>query len=133
MLVARICFFPLIGGKFNLLKTLLPLVPPHRTYVEVFGGAANLYDPEDIKDVIARQDRWGIGRKSVVVKAYALFLKIQCLKWKPPKYMPVYKLPFIPTEKEIDDLIAGCGKRISTFMQLLKETAMRSGEAFSVE
>jgi len=42
MLVARTCFFPLIGGKFNLLKALQPLVPPHRIYVEVFGGAANM-------------------------------------------------------------------------------------------
>ena len=38
----RLCFFPYIGGKFNLLKTLVPLIPPHEVYVEVFGGAANL-------------------------------------------------------------------------------------------
>jgi len=42
MLVAWTCFIPLIGGKFNLLKTLLPLVPPHHIYVEVFGGGANM-------------------------------------------------------------------------------------------
>ncbi len=30
------------GGKFYLLSTLLPLLPPHTTYVEVFGGAAHL-------------------------------------------------------------------------------------------
>jgi len=40
--LARLCFFPYIGGKYNLLKALLPLVPPHHIYVEVFGGAANL-------------------------------------------------------------------------------------------
>jgi len=38
----KICFFPYIGGKFHLLKTLIPLIPPHEVYVEVFGGAANL-------------------------------------------------------------------------------------------
>lgn len=38
----RTCFFPIIGGKFNILKTLLPLIPPHKVYVEVFGGAASL-------------------------------------------------------------------------------------------
>jgi len=39
------------------------------------------------------------------------------------------KLPFIPTERELDDLISGTGKKLSTFLQLLKETAMRCGEA----
>jgi hypothetical protein len=35
------------------------------------------------------------------------------------------KFPFIPKEEEIDALIAGSGKKTSTFLQLLKETAMR--------
>ena len=51
------------------------------------------------------------------------------LAWQEPIYKPVEKIPFIPTEKEIDDLIAGCGKKTSTYLQLLKETGMRSGEA----
>jgi integrase/recombinase XerD len=38
------------------------------------------------------------------------------------------KLPFIPTEKELDCLIAGTGRKTSVFLQTLKETAMRSGE-----
>ncbi|MEO0132506.1 MAG: DNA adenine methylase [candidate division WOR-3 bacterium] len=33
---------PYIGGKYYMLKHLLPLLPPHNVYVEVFGGAANL-------------------------------------------------------------------------------------------
>ena len=39
------------------------------------------------------------------------------------------KFPFIPTEQEIDDLIAGTSNKVFTFLQLLKETAMRSGES----
>jgi len=35
-------FFPYTGGKHFLVKKLLPLIPPHRVYVEVFGGAAAL-------------------------------------------------------------------------------------------
>jgi hypothetical protein len=32
------------------------------------------------------------------------------------------KLPYIPTEKELDQLIAGFGPKYSTFLQFLKET-----------
>lgn len=42
------------------------------------------------------------------------------------------KLPFIPREREIDQLIAGCNSKTSTFLQLLKETGMRCGEAWSL-
>jgi len=35
--------------------------------------------------------------------------------------------------QELDALILGCGKKTSTFLQLLKETAMRSGEAKKIE
>jgi len=37
-------------------------------------------------------------------------------------------IPFIPTEAEIDQFIAGCGRKISAFLQTAKETAARSGE-----
>jgi integrase len=42
--------------------------------------------------------------------------------------MPTTKLPFIPTEQEIDLLIAGCGKVTASVLQTLKETGMRIGE-----
>jgi len=34
--------FPWVGSKYYLADKLLPLIPKHHTYVEVFGGAANL-------------------------------------------------------------------------------------------
>ena len=34
--------FQFPGGKFYFIKKLLPLIPPHEVYVEVFGGAAGL-------------------------------------------------------------------------------------------
>jgi len=36
-------------------------------------------------------------------------------------------------EKELDDLIAGCGKKTSAFLQTLKETALRRAEACNLE
>ena len=42
-------------------------------------------------------------------------------------------MPFVPSEQEIDALIAACGKKTSTFLQLLKETGARPGEAFALK
>jgi len=89
---------------------------------------ADLTDPETVKEVIAKQD-WSGNRQRNVINAYSKFLKFLGLKWTPPKYTITRKIPFIPTEQEIDDLIAGCPNTVATFLQLLKETAMRCGEA----
>ncbi|MEM3617268.1 MAG: DNA adenine methylase [Candidatus Bathyarchaeia archaeon] len=35
-------FFGYFGGKHFLIKKLLPLIPPHKVYVEVFGGSAEM-------------------------------------------------------------------------------------------
>jgi len=106
------------------------------TYVRIlktlYKRGADLYDPESVKKVIALQN-WSKGRKWNVVKAYSLFLKMRGLAWEKPRYKPVEKIPFIPTEREIDDLIAGCSKQIATFLQFAKETGARRGEIFNLE
>ena len=53
-------------------------------------------------------------------------------KWEAP-YKCVRKLPFIPKETEIDQLISGCSRRMATFLQLLKETGARCGEAWQLK
>lgn len=89
---------------------------------------ANLENPESVKEIIARQE-WSPNRKRNVIVAYTSFLKFLGLTWEPPRYNITRKIPFIPTEHEIDDLIAGCPNVVATFLQTLKETAIRSGEA----
>jgi len=49
-----------------------------------------------------------------------------------PRYRRIQKLPFIPTEGELDQLMASSGKKTGTFLQLLKETGMRAGEAWKL-
>jgi len=67
------------------------------------------------------------------VGIYTNFLRMCGRKWNSPRYKRIRKLPFISTEKELDDLIAGCGPKTSTFLQLLKETGVRAGEAWQLE
>jgi integrase/ribosomal protein L37AE/L43A len=93
---------------------------------------AELYDPESAKTTIAKQ-QWCEGRKANAVDAYSTFLKMLGGKWEAPHYKSVAKLPFIPKETEIDQLISGCSKRMATFLESLKETAMRSGEAWQLK
>jgi integrase len=89
---------------------------------------ANLLDLESIKTVIAMQP-WSASQKHKTVAIYTLFLRMLGKTWEPPIYRPIPRIPFIPIEKEIDDLIAGSGRKLSAYLQLLKETGMRSGEA----
>jgi integrase len=92
---------------------------------------AHLNDPESVKQVIAKQS-WSGNRKRNVIVVYTKFLAYLGMSWEPPAYSITRKIPFIPTEHEIDDLIAGCSPTVSVFIQLLKETAMRSGEAVKI-
>lgn len=90
---------------------------------------ANLLNPESVKEALAKEKNWSQNRRRNVINAYTLFLKINGLQWEKLKCQVTQKFPFIPKEEELDTLVAGCGKKTATFLQLLKETAMRSGEA----
>jgi integrase len=103
-----------IEGRTKLLRILLK-------------RGASLYDPETLKEVIARQP-WCNGRKNNACDAYSSFLKMVGGTWEAPIYQTIRKLPFIPKESEIDQLIAGCSRRMATFLQTLKETGARCGE-----
>lgn len=92
----------------------------------------DIYDPESIKTIIAEQEGWCEGRKEVVVDTYTGFLRAVGGVWDPPRYHRIARLPFIPTEQEIDQLIVGCKDKTAMFLQLLKETGMRAGEAWGL-
>ena len=58
---------------------------------------------------------------------------MQGLTWEKPIYKPVVTLQFIPTEKEIDELIAGSSTQMAIFLQTLKETGARRGEVYNLK
>jgi len=89
---------------------------------------ADFSDPESVKMVIAKQQSWCDGRKANAVDAYSSYLKMEDKTWTPPIYNGIARIPFVPKETEIDQLIAGCSSRVATFLQLLKETHARPGE-----
>jgi len=95
-------------------------------------NGANLLDIESTKAALARY-KASENRKRNVINAYTQFLKLNGLTWEKPKCVITRKFPFIPLEKELDSLISGSGPKMSTFLQLLKDTAMRCGEAKRLE
>jgi DNA adenine methylase len=52
-------FFPYVGGKFYMLKYILQLIPPHKIYVEAFGGSGKvlLNKPRSFLEVWNDYDR----------------------------------------------------------------------------
>ncbi len=85
--------------------------------------------PESVKTYLAKDKEWTDATKGMCVIVYGSFLKFNNISWQPPKYRPVDRSPYIPTEAEIDQLISGSGRVLAIFLQFLKETGARSGEA----
>ncbi|MFH0896809.1 MAG: tyrosine-type recombinase/integrase [Candidatus Bathyarchaeota archaeon] len=93
----------------------------------------NILDAEDFKTFLANK-QWSDGTKSNAVDVYRCYARYKEFKAENmPNYYRETPLPFIPLEKEIDNLISGCGKKTSTFLQLLKETAFRPIEALRLK
>ena len=45
-------------------------------------------------------------QKTYAINAYSLFLKINDMHWEKPRCKVTRKIPFIPTEQELDALVA---------------------------
>jgi integrase len=89
---------------------------------------ADLTKPDSVETVLATEELTPAKEYSLV-SAYRAFTKAFGISWTPIKTRYEPKQPFIPKETEIDQLIAGCGKRTATFLQVLKDTGARAGEA----
>jgi len=88
---------------------------------------ADLSNPDSVETVLA-VNNWSPANKKLFISAYKSFTKMFNIPWDPPRVKAERKLPFIPTETEIDQLISVCGKKTATFLQVLKESGARRGE-----
>jgi len=96
-------------------------------------NGVNIHDPEVVKEAICRMDGWSAGYKELAVESYSSFLTMIGRTWNPPRYKRVPKLPFIPLETELDQLIACFNTGMASLLLLLKETGARLGEAIRLE
>ncbi len=90
---------------------------------------ANLWNPETVKEILAKQKTWNDGYKMLIVYAYESFMKMEgTLSWIRPIYKQPEAYPFIPTQQEIIQLISSLGKKMGTFCQGLYDTGADPGE-----
>ena len=89
----------------------------------------NLNNPEEVKEKLCEMN-WKDSTKKQFVAFYCNYAEYKGITWKKPIYKSDTVIPYIPTEQEIDQLIAACHNKIAPIIQLLKETGMRIGEAF---
>ncbi|HSV49499.1 MAG TPA: site-specific integrase [Candidatus Acidoferrales bacterium] len=108
-----------ITGRMSLLRKLV-----------VFG--ADLSNTDSVETVLATET-FTSAAKLNTVKAYIAFTDIFDIPWEPLKvdYEPAE--PFIPLESELDQIIAACGKVTAAFLQVLKDTGARCGEAKQIK
>jgi len=84
----------------------------------------DLRNSESVK-VGLTQKGWADGTKEMACGAYALYAKQHGFTFVPPRYRRIEKLPFIPLDSEVEQLIGGMGLRTSTFLSVLKDTAAK--------
>jgi hypothetical protein len=88
----------------------------------------DLLDSESVKRYLALA-KLSEGRKQILAQYPERFYRFKEIAFEKPRYKRVEKLPFVPMEVEIDQLISAVGKKMSAFLLLLKETGTRAGEA----
>jgi len=92
---------------------------------------ADLLNPEAVKVAISMLPVTE-GRKENLVNAYLVFCRQHKIPFTPPRYHRVERVPWIPLESEVDQLIAGMGKKHATYLQGLKELGCRPGELWQL-
>ena len=97
----------------------------------LMNAGADINNPEDVKLVISER-KCSAGHKKNIVLAYDTYMRMKNKRWDAPKYKPIQRLPFIPYESELDQLISCVGRRMSIFLAVLKATGADPSEALEI-
>jgi integrase len=92
----------------------------------------DLLDSESVKEHLALA-QLSEGRKQILAQYLERFYRFKGIAFEKTRYRRVERLPFVPTEVEIDQLISAVGRKMSAFLLLLKETGTRAGEAWNLK
>lgn len=93
---------------------------------------AELNSPDQVLMALAEL-KWKNRTKNTFLDTYGAYCKFLGILWNRPKYENEERLPFIPTEQEIDTLISASQYKLATTLQMLKETGMRISELLKLK
>jgi len=85
----------------------------------------NLDDPEAVKGYIASRSNWSNSYKQGVAYAYNSYAKANGLQWALPRFRIEDKLPRIPTEERINQVIVKARGKYVLVFSILRDTGMR--------
>lgn len=90
----------------------------------------NIWDADAVKRYIANSN-WGSNYKMLMEYTYWDWCKSNGFNYEMTRYRKEIKIPYVPLEKDIDQLIAGFkNSKYAPLLQLLKESGFRPEEAF---
>jgi len=85
----------------------------------------NLDDPEAVRGYIVSQSRWSNAYKQGVAYAYNSYVKASGLQWSLPHFRIEDRLPRIPTEERINQVIVRARGKYVLVFSILRDTGMR--------
>jgi integrase len=85
----------------------------------------DLDDPEAVKGYIASRSDWSNAYKQGVAYAYHSYVKANNLHWTLPHFRIEDKLPRIPTEERINQVIVRARGKYVLVFSILRDTGMR--------
>jgi len=85
----------------------------------------DLDDPEAVKGFIASRTSWSNAYKQGVAYAYNSYVEVNGLNWSLPHFRVEDKLPKIPTEEKINQIIVRARGKYVLVFSILRDTGMR--------
>jgi integrase len=89
-------------------------------------------NPYEVLEFLANA-KWRNVTKNLVARYYHHCIKSIGKKWTETKYANEERYPYIPTEQEIDQIIASSSPKYATALLTLKETGIRTDELMKLQ
>jgi integrase len=122
---------PVDFEKFLLLHAREVTAITYIKRLKVLAKLGDINNPDKIKTLICTYSV-SETRKELLTHAYDYYVEYKGLTWIKPRFTREDVPIFLPLESELDALIANTRSKMSTYLQLLKETGADAGEAWKL-